>query len=107
MRFFSVAELKALLDPFVTPGGGIVAFPRGNFFIILDLAANVQRLLEIKDLVDVNVFAGARMELYQPKVASSDELAEKMKRLAEATRVLEQERKRVGPNSIEGSSKSE
>ena len=82
--FFSVAELKTLLDPFVTPGGEIVEFPRGNFLIILDLATNIQRLLEIKDLIDVNVFAGVRMELYQPKVASAEELAEEMGRIMQA-----------------------
>ena len=84
VRFFSVAELKTLLDPFVTPGGEIVEFPRGNFLIILDLATNIQRLLEIKDLIDVNVFAGVRMELYQPKVASAEELAEEMGRIMQA-----------------------
>jgi len=68
VRFFSVSELKKLLEPFITPGGEIIEYPRGNFLVILDLASNIQRLLEIKDLIDVNVFAGVRMELYQPKV---------------------------------------
>ena len=39
---------------------------------------------EIKDLIDVNLFAGVRMELYQPKVASAEELAEEMGRIMQA-----------------------
>jgi len=84
VRFFSASEIKRLLEPFITPGGDILEYPRGNFLIILDLASNIQRLLEIKDLIDVNVFAGVRMELYQPKVASAEELAEEMGRIMQA-----------------------
>ena len=84
VRFFSVSEIKRLLEPFITPGGEILEYPRGNFLIILDLASNIQRLLEIKDLIDVNVFAGVRMELYQPKVASAEELADEMDRIMQA-----------------------
>ncbi len=84
VRFFSVSELKKLLEPFITPGGEIIEYPRGNFLILLDLASNIHRLLEIKDLIDVNVFAGVRMELYQPKVGSAEELAEEMGRIMQA-----------------------
>jgi general secretion pathway protein D len=84
VRFFTVSEIKRLLEPFITPGGEILEYPRGNFLIILDLAINIQRLLEIKDLIDVNVFAGVRMELYQPKVASAEELADEMGRIMQA-----------------------
>ena len=57
------------------PGGEIIENPRGNFLIIMDLPSNIQRLVEIADLIDVQVFAGTRMEIYQPKVASAEELA--------------------------------
>jgi general secretion pathway protein D len=84
VRFLSVGEMKKLLTPFVTPGGEILEYPRGNFLIIVDLPSNIQRLMEIKDLIDVNVFAGARMELYQPKVASAEELATEMTKIMQA-----------------------
>lgn len=84
MRFFSVAEMKKLLTPFVTPGGDILDYPRGNFLIIVDLSSNIRRLVEIKDLIDVNVFSGTRMEMYQPKVASAEELAAEMDKIMQA-----------------------
>ena len=37
-----------------------------------------RQLWEIADLIDVQVFAGTRMELYQPKIASADELAQEI-----------------------------
>jgi general secretion pathway protein D len=83
VRFFSAAEMKKLLTPFLTPGGELVDYPRGNFLVIIDLPSNIQRLVEIADMIDVQVFAGTRMEIYQPKVASAEELA------AEMTKVMQ------------------
>ena len=66
------------------PGGEIVDNPRGNFLIIMDLPSNIQRLVEIADLIDVQVFAGTRMEIYQPKVASAEELAQEMTKVMQS-----------------------
>ena len=84
VRFFAVAEMKKLLTPFVMPGGEIIENPRGNFLIIMDLPSNIQRLIEIADLIDVQVFAGTRMEIYQPKVASAEELANEMTKVMQS-----------------------
>jgi general secretion pathway protein D len=84
VRFFAVGEMKKVLTPFVMPGGEIIENPRGNFLIIMDLPSNIQRLTEIADLIDVQVFAGTRMEIYQPKVASAEELATEMTKVMQA-----------------------
>jgi len=84
VRFFSVSEMKKLLTPFVTPGGEILDHPRGNFLILVDLPSNIQRLMEIRDMIDVSVFSGTRMEVYQPKVASAEELAAEMTKIMQA-----------------------
>ena len=84
VRFFSVAEMKKVLTPFIMPGGEIIDNPRGNFLIIMDLPSNIQRLVEIADLIDVQVFAGTRMEIYQPKVASAEELSQEMTKVMQS-----------------------
>jgi general secretion pathway protein D len=84
VRFFSVAEMKKVLTPFLQPGGEIIEHPRGNFLVIMDLPSNIQRLMEIADLIDVQVFAGTRMEIYQPKVASAEELATEMTKVMQS-----------------------
>ena len=84
VRFFSVTEMKKVLTPFLQPGGEIIDYPRGNFLIIMDLPSNIQRLTEIAELVDVQIFAGTRMEIYQPKIASADELAQEMTKIMQS-----------------------
>ena len=84
VRFFTVGEMKKVLTPFLQPGGEIVDNPRGNFLIIMDLPSNIQRLVEIAELIDVQVFAGMRMEIYPPKVASAEELAQEMTKIMQS-----------------------
>ncbi|HSK28795.1 MAG TPA: secretin N-terminal domain-containing protein, partial [Candidatus Limnocylindria bacterium] len=84
VRFFSVSEMKKVLTPFLQPGADIVENPRGNFLIVMDLPSNIQRLVEIADMIDVQVFAGTRMEIYQPKVASAEELAQEMTKVMQS-----------------------
>jgi general secretion pathway protein D len=50
----------------------------------MDLPSNIQRLTEIAELVDVQVFAGTRMEIYQPKIASAEELAQEMTKVMQS-----------------------
>ena len=50
----------------------------------MDLPSNIQRLTGIAELVDVQVFAGTRMEIYQPKIASAEELAQEMTKVMQS-----------------------
>lgn len=84
VRFFSVSEMKRLLTPFITPGGDVLDYPRGNFFMIVDLPSNIRRLMEIRDMIDVQTFVGTRTEIYQPKIASADELQAEMTKVMQA-----------------------
>ena len=78
VRFLPVAAMKRLLTPFVGEGGTILDHVRGNYLVVVDLPSNIRRLSEIKALIDVEVFAGARMELYKPRAAAAHELAREM-----------------------------
>src|SRR5581483_5217381 len=77
-------EMKRLLTPFLTPGAEVLDFPRGNFLMVVDLPSNVQRLQEIVDMIDVQTFVGTRTEMYQPKVASAEELAAEMTKIMQS-----------------------
>ena len=84
VRFFSVAEMKRVLTPFMQPGAEIIENPRGNFLMVMDTPLNIQRLMEIADMIDVQVFAGTRMEIYQPRIASAEELSQEMTKVMQS-----------------------
>ncbi len=78
VRFLPASAMKRLLTPFMGKGASILEHVRGNYLVLVDLPSNIRRLAEIRDLIDVQVFAGTRMELYRPKAASARELAREM-----------------------------
>lgn len=84
VRFFSVSEMKKLLSPFMTAGGEILDYARENLLIVVDLPSNIERSMGIRDLIDVNAFAELRMEIYQPKAESAEELALDMGKVMQA-----------------------
>lgn len=78
VRFFSAAAMKRLLDPFLSEGGTVLEGVRGNYLVLTDLPSNIRRLSEIMTLIDHRAFAGARMEMYEPKAAPASVLAREM-----------------------------
>jgi len=78
VRFLPASAMKRLLAPFMSEGGTILDHVRGNYLVLVDLPSNIRRLAEIKDLIDVEVFAGTRMDLYKPKAATARDLAAEM-----------------------------
>ncbi len=78
VRYFPVTVIKRLLEPFMSQSGTVLDHVHGNYLVVVDLPSNIRRLSEIQTLIDVETFAGTRMELYKPKVAAAHELAREM-----------------------------
>ena len=78
VRHFPVASVRRLLEPFMGDGGVMLDHVRGNYLVVVDLASRIRRLSEIKALLDVEVFAGTRMELYRPRAATVRDLAREL-----------------------------
>ena len=78
VRFFPAAAMKRLLEPFLSEGGTVLEGVRGNYLVLADLPSNIRRLSEIMTLIDHRAFAGARMEMYEPRAAPARVLAREM-----------------------------
>ena len=78
VRFFPAAAMKRLLEPFLSEGGTVLEGVRGNYLVLADLPSNIRRLSEIMTLIDHRAFAGARMEMYEPRAAPASVLAREM-----------------------------
>lgn len=84
VNHWPASEVKKVLASLVTAGGAVLDQPGEKSLMIVDSPQNLQRLVEIKNLIDDPAFAGARLDLFQPKTASADELAADMTELARA-----------------------
>jgi len=67
-------EMVNLLEPFITPGGDVYAYPRANVLIITDIATNVERLREMVQLLDRDSFKELKARVFKIKHANIDDL---------------------------------
>lgn len=67
-------EMVNLLEPFITPGGDVYAYPRANVLIIADIATNVDRLREMIDLLDRDSFKELKARIFKITHANIEDL---------------------------------
>src|SRR5262245_42275380 len=67
-------EMANILQPFVTPGGDVLSYPRANLLVITDLDSNVARLRDLKDTFDSDVFRDLKTRVFKVKEADPEEI---------------------------------
>lgn len=76
-------EIAKVLQPFVSPGGDVIAYPRGNLIILTDLAESVVRLKELVTAFDTNTFRELRSQVYHIENANVEDLGDELKGVLE------------------------
>lgn len=85
----SAERIVEMLNPFVSPGGDVVAYPRNNLIVITDLASNAKRLRELVQTFDNDSFRDLSGKVYKINHASLEEIAEELVGVLEAYHVVE------------------
>src|SRR5438876_9532470 len=75
VRHVSADEMVNILQPFVTPGGDVLSYPRANLLVITDLQSNIDRLRELVTTFDSDVFHNLKTRVFQVQHGDPDELA--------------------------------
>src|SRR5581483_3587893 len=74
VKNLAAQEMGNLIQPFITPGGDVIPYPRANLLIITDLASNVERLREMIQLLDRDSFKDLKARIFKVKNADIEEL---------------------------------
>jgi general secretion pathway protein D len=75
LRHVSPDEMANILTPFITPGGEVLSFPRGNVLVVTDLRSNIARLRELVEAFDTNVFRDLHARVFKVEHGEPTELA--------------------------------
>jgi general secretion pathway protein D len=81
LRYIPSAEAVKVLKPFISPGGDIQEYSKGNILIIVDTSANVQKLLSFIDVLDVDTFEQTQVRFFKAKNADVKDLAKELESL--------------------------
>src|SRR5262249_46379571 len=79
----SAEEIAKVLQQFVTPGGDVLAYPRGNLVILTDLAEGVGRLKELIAAFETDMFHALRSQVYHIENANVEDLGGELKEILE------------------------
>jgi len=85
----SAEQIVEMVNPFVSPGGDVVAYPRNNLVIISEIASNAERLRELVQQFDNDTFQDMHGKVYRLKHAAIDEVAEELLTILESYHVVD------------------
>ncbi len=74
LRHVAAEEMANILQPFVTPGGDVLAYPRANTVVVTDIDSNVRRLRELVATFDIDGFSNLHARVFKVKEGDPDEL---------------------------------
>ena len=75
LEHVSADEMVNVLQPFVTPGGDVLSYARGNYVVVTDLYSNVERLRELVRTFDIDAFTNLRTRVFKMKHGDPDDPA--------------------------------
>jgi general secretion pathway protein D len=78
VKHVSPDEMANILQPFVTPGGDVLSYPRANLLVVTDLESNVERLRDLVATFDTDVFRNLRTRVYKVKEGDPEQLADEI-----------------------------
>ena len=78
VEHIAAAAMTEILQPFVSPGGDVVAYPRGNLVILTDLASNVERLRDLIAAFDTDTFRTLHTQIYRIEHANVEDLGKEL-----------------------------
>ena len=78
VEHIAATEMTEILQPFVSAGGDVVAYPRGNLVILTDLASNVERLRDLIAAFDTDTFRALHTQIYRIEHANVEDLGEEL-----------------------------
>jgi general secretion pathway protein D len=78
LRHVAAEEMANILQPFVTPGGDVLAYPRANTVVVTDIDSNVRRLRELVATFDIDGFTNLHARVFKVKEGDPDELVSEL-----------------------------
>ncbi len=78
VKNLAAQEMATLIQPFITPGGDVIPYPRANLLILSDTAGNVERLKEMVELLDRDSFRELKARIFKVKNTDIETLGQEL-----------------------------
>jgi len=84
LKYTTVGDLTALLEPFLGEGAKMVSFIPANLLLILDNTRSMKRTMDLISMFDNDTLAGKRVRLFETRNSRPSDLAREMDNIMRA-----------------------
>ncbi len=96
LQYVSTSEVINILKPFISSGGNIIEYKKGNIIVAADTAASIKKIVSMIDVVDVDTFENTRIHFFKIENADVVELAEELQTIFTSLGIEETTDKGIG-----------
>jgi len=78
LKHISVESMKKIINPLLSPNASFIEIPETNNLMMIEMANNVRRIINVVEALDVDKLASSDIQLYKLNNAESDKVVHEM-----------------------------
>ena len=96
LHYVSTSEVINILKPFISSGGNIIEYKKGNIIIAADTAASINKIVNMINIVDIDTFEHTKINFFKIENADVEELAEELETVFTSLGIDKSTNKNIG-----------
>ena len=81
LEHISVESMKKIITPLLSPNASFIEIPETNNLMMIEMANNVRRIINVVEALDIDKLASSDIQLYKLNNAESDKVVFEMKEI--------------------------
>jgi len=81
LEHISVESMKKIITPLLSPNASFIEIPETNNLMMIEMANNVRRIINVVEALDIDKLASSDIQLYKLNNAESDKVVHDMKEI--------------------------
>jgi len=81
LRHISVESMKKIITPLLSPNASFIEIPETNNLMMIEMAVNVRRIINVVEALDIDKLASSDIQLYKLNNAESDNVVYELKEI--------------------------
>ena len=81
LEHISVESMKKIITPLLSPNASFIEIPETNNLMMIEMASNVRRIINVVEALDIDKLAASDIQLYKLDNAESDNVVNELKEI--------------------------
>jgi general secretion pathway protein D len=100
LRYLPSSEVMKVLKPFVSRGGDMLEYSKGNILVIVERASNIDKLLTLIDIIDIDTFEHMNIRFFKVNNAEVNDITKELENIFTSFGIAKSTEKGLGASFI-------